>query len=104
MDIFSRNKKKKLLEEIYNSNKSTFLAVYGRWRIGKTYLVTNFFNEKGLFFHITGTPFESTKQQLWNFSRVYSDTFNSNEQAITDRITHKLNFQPFNLLEKILYQ
>jgi len=42
--------------EIYNSNKSIFLAVYRRRRIGKTYLVTNFFNEKGLFFHITGTP------------------------------------------------
>lgn len=81
MDILARDKEIKLLEEIYKSDNSTFLAVYGRRRIGKTFLVTRFFKEKGLFFHITGTPFESTKQQLWNFARVFADVFNSGEPA-----------------------
>lgn len=80
MKILARNKEKELLEEILASKTASFLAIYGRRRVGKTYLIKNFFEKKGLFFHITGTPFEKTKQQLWNFSRVFSDVFNANEQ------------------------
>ena len=65
---------------IYESKDPEFLAVYGRRRVGKTYLITNFFENKGLFFHITGTPRATTQQQLWNFSQIYSDVFNNGDQ------------------------
>jgi AAA+ ATPase superfamily predicted ATPase len=75
MKILAREYEKKLLQEIWKSKSSEFLAVYGRRRVGKTYLIKNFYENKGLFFHITGTPFESTKQQLWNFSQIFREIF-----------------------------
>jgi hypothetical protein len=75
MKILARENEKKLLMEIWKSSSSEFLAVYGRRRVGKTFLIKNFFQKKGLFFHITGTPFETAKQQLWNFSHIFRDGF-----------------------------
>ncbi len=81
MKILARENEKKLLREIWKSKFSEFLAVYGRRRVGKTFLIKNFFENKGLFFHITGTPFESAKQQIWNFSHVYNEVFNHGEPS-----------------------
>lgn len=81
MKILAREKEKKQLEEIYKSPSPEFIAVYGRRRVGKTYLVKNFFEPKGLFFHITGTPYENKKQQIWNFMQVYNDVFRPAERA-----------------------
>ena len=80
MKIIAREKEIKILKTIYESTNSEFLAVYGRRRVGKTYLIKNFFENKGIFFHITGTPRATTQQQLWNFSQIYSDVFNNGDQ------------------------
>ena len=37
--IIGRNSEKEDLEKAYNSKFSEFIAVYGRRRIGKTYLI-----------------------------------------------------------------
>ncbi|MFC1586214.1 ATP-binding protein [Fibrobacterota bacterium] len=79
MKILAREKQVKLLEEIFNSKSPEFLAVYGRRRVGKTYLVKNFFEDRGIFFHITGTPRETARQQLVNFAHVYAEVFNKGE-------------------------
>ena len=42
--IIGRTEEIALLEEYYNSNKSELVAVYGRRRVGKTYLVKQFFD------------------------------------------------------------
>ena len=39
MEIAGREKEIKLLQRLYEDRESSFLAVYGRRRIGKTYLV-----------------------------------------------------------------
>ena len=83
MNILARNNEIKLLKEIFKSKSPEFLAVYGRRRVGKTYLIKNFFENKSTFFHITGTPFEATKQQIWSFSHVYSDVFNNGDPIPT---------------------
>jgi hypothetical protein len=83
MKIYARKNEKKLLQEIYRSKKSEFLAVYGRRRVGKTYLIKNFYENKGIFFHITGTPRATTQQQLWNFSNIFSEVFNNSEPIET---------------------
>ena len=38
-NLIGRRKEVSLLEECYNSNKSELVAVYGRRRVGKTYLI-----------------------------------------------------------------
>jgi uncharacterized protein len=62
----------KLLNEKYHSEKSEFLAIYGRRRVGKTYLIRNFFQSKYTF-QITGIANANLKQQLGNFELVFKE-------------------------------
>jgi uncharacterized protein len=56
------------LEKLNTSEKSEFLAVLGRRRIGKTFLIDNAF-EKQICFQMTGIQLGNTKSQLENFNR-----------------------------------
>ena len=49
--IIGRKKEQKELEQVYNSNKAEFAVVYGRRRVGKTYLVREFFQDRLDFYH-----------------------------------------------------
>ena len=54
------------LNRILNSKKSEFLAVYGRRRVGKTFLIREYFNYS-FNFQISGLANANTEQQLFNF-------------------------------------
>lgn len=59
MDIIGREREKNLIREYCESSKAELIAVYGRRRVGKTYLVKQYFN--GDFdFYFTGS-FETPK-------------------------------------------
>lgn len=73
--ISGRSLEKKLFQNILNSKKSEFIAVYGRRRIGKTFLIHEFFKDKGIFFSCTGIKDSPLKAQLENFSRSFSRIF-----------------------------
>lgn len=66
-NIIGRKTEIKRLEEYVNSDKAELLAVYGRRRIGKTFLIKNFFGDK-FTFYFSGAENASTRQQLFNFS------------------------------------
>jgi len=55
------------LKRLLASGKAEFLAIYGRRRIGKTYLIHEFFKDKGLYFSITGSSGSSKKIQIRKF-------------------------------------
>ena len=74
--IVGREKELEILEAIYQSNDPHFLAIYGRRRIGKTFLIHEFFESKGIFFEITGIKEGSLKEQLFQFSNEFSKKFN----------------------------
>lgn len=74
-ELIAREKELKELEEILHSNQSEFLAIYGRRRIGKTFLISNFFKNKGLYFELTGIKDASLRVQLKNFAIAFSDLF-----------------------------
>ena len=74
-DIFARQNELKILAKIYNSNQPEFLAIYGRRRIGKTFLIRQFFKRKGLYFELTGIKNGSLKQQLQGFSIEFTRVF-----------------------------
>lgn len=64
--IIGRKEEQKTLQDCYESNKPEFVAVYGRRRIGKTFLVKQFFKEK-FDFYFTGAYQATKKDQLFNF-------------------------------------
>jgi hypothetical protein len=66
MKIIGRKKEQKALKEYYESGSPEFLVVYGRRRIGKTFLVREYF--KGKFaFYVTGLARGSKEEQLQSF-------------------------------------
>lgn len=65
--IIGRIEEISTLEECYHSNKANFVAVYGRRRVGKTYLIKSLF-EKRMFFTFTGTANSTFKMQITNLN------------------------------------
>ena len=45
--IIGRKNEQAILEDVLKSKKAEFIALYGRRRIGKTYLIDNFFANYG---------------------------------------------------------
>jgi uncharacterized protein len=64
--IIGRKKELLRLDNIVQSKKSEFLTVYGRRRVGKTYLIREYFNYR-FDFQISGLANADTSQQLFNF-------------------------------------
>ena len=65
--IIGREKEIAILKSKLASHKSEFIALYGRRRVGKTFLVRNVF--EGLFsFQLTGMAQVTLKDQLTNFN------------------------------------
>ena len=56
------------LQAAMESGHAEFVAVFGRRRVGKTYLVKQFFNNQ-FDFYVTGIYGASIKEQLANFTR-----------------------------------
>lgn len=64
------------LSEMFNSKVAEFTVLYGRRRIGKSYLVEMFFRKKPCyFFHVTGVKNGTMEEQLNEFSKSIGDTF-----------------------------
>ena len=64
--IVGRKKEIEKLSKLLQSTKSAFLAVYGRRRVGKTFLIREYFNYT-FTFQISGLANANTQQQLFNF-------------------------------------
>ena len=60
--IIGREKEQMLIQEYYDSPKAELVAIYGRRRVGKTYLIKSFFNQQ-FDFYFTGA-FETPKATL----------------------------------------
>lgn len=100
-EIIGRKREIQELKDLYNSGKPEFVAVYGRRRIGKTYLVRELFNDKFAFYHTGLSPAELGSgalkaQQLQSFHSSlvrYGDTHSimpDNWLEAFDRLIHLL--------------
>ena len=57
-----------MLKQIYESDRSEFVAVYGRRRVGKTYLIKQYFKNR-MDFYVTGICDGTPEEQYANFNR-----------------------------------
>ncbi|MDN3506045.1 MAG: ATP-binding protein [Simkaniaceae bacterium] len=73
--IIGRKKEQNLLREILTSKEAEFLAIYGRRRVGKTFLIREYFSKKGFYFELTGEKDGSKSEQLKNFAGVLGEVF-----------------------------
>ncbi|MCB1115666.1 MAG: AAA family ATPase [Chlamydiia bacterium] len=62
--IFGREREIGILDKLVESSKAEFLAIYGRRRVGKTFLVDSYFRDKGVYFHFTGMKGATLQEHL----------------------------------------
>src|SRR3990167_7537076 len=75
-DIAGRKEEQSELNDILNSPQSEFVAIVGRRRVGKTFLIRNYFkSKKCIYFEAVGLQNGSTKAQLQNFTDSFSEVF-----------------------------
>lgn len=67
MNILGREREQDILSRCLESKRPELLVVFGRRRVGKTYLIKEFFNER-FSFYTTGIPDEKTRNQLKAFN------------------------------------
>src|ERR1700733_9114429 len=84
--IIGRQREQELLKELVKSRKSEFIAIYGRRRVGKTYLIKNLMQSfPCVFFHVTGLQKGSSKEQLKEFAKQIGKTFYNSPSLIPEK-------------------
>lgn len=101
--IIAREKEKAALQRLLEEPTAQFLAVYGRRRIGKTFLLREFFGDFA-FMHTALSPMElkdSNKQLLY---QTQLNEFVTSLQKYGSHSTQPINnwFDAFHQLEKLL--
>lgn len=74
--LTGRDEEQKKLLNLYHSNEAEFAAIWGRRRVGKTYLVKQTFKtQNGYYLQIMGEKGGSLSSQLANFIKAVSLSF-----------------------------
>lgn len=74
--IIGRETEQEILKRCLCSKESEFIAVYGRRRVGKTFMIREFFtHEKCIFFYSVGQFKKNMATQLKNFTDALAETF-----------------------------
>ena len=86
MVIIGRKQEQDSLERAFKNRESQFITIYGRRRVGKTYLIREFFSPKDCsFLHVTGLHNGKLHDQLANFIDAFSKTFYDGAHLIQPR-------------------
>ena len=93
--IIGRDYEIRQLDNCYNSGESEFVILYGRRRVGKTYLVRNHFEDK-FDFVLTGIHNGTKNAQLGNFANALEEYSGKNQPV------PKTWFEAFNQLKRHL--
>jgi hypothetical protein len=97
MRLVGRDQEKAILTNMLSSDKAEFLAIYGRRRVGKTFLIKEFFSSKKIFFlKITGSKNAPMKEQISHFIEQVSEVFFN---GVLQRTTNNWN-EAFKLLSE----
>ena len=97
--IIGRREEKKLLKNRLASKEAEFIAVYGRRRVGKTYLIKSCIEEVGSnSIQVTGLKDGSLRSQLDIFKRAFEKTF----QPVYNLASPANWMEAFDLLTKAM--
>jgi len=92
MEIIGRKRERSILTRCEQSAKPEFVAVYGRRRVGKTFLITEHFHNK-FAFTVTGISGGNRTNQLGEFRRALMKSYRGDVPVL------KSWFEAFAILE-----
>jgi uncharacterized protein len=92
--IIGRKSEQKLLQQAIENKAPELIAVYGRRRIGKTFLIREFF-KKDIVFEVVGLADGLMKDQIENFCKTLIPLSKKKEKTIPSNW-----FEAFQLLEQ----
>ena len=95
MKIIGRSAEKEILDQCLSSKRPEFLAVYGRRRVGKTFLIREYC-KKHIVFSMSGAVNTPIKRQLHNFTEALFEYSGIRTEAAKDW------FDAFRLLKHYL--
>jgi len=97
--MIGRTEEQRLLRELASSGESEFVVIYGRRRIGKTFLIRETFNND-FFFTYTGIANSNAKQQRIEFTKALNEhgwTSRSNSSGVLETW-----FEAFDALRELI--
>ena len=95
MKIIGRLEEQEKLRMLLNSKKAEFVVVYGRRRIGKTFLIKEFFNDT-FSFYTSGVLSNKMKDELYAFNQSLKEYGCQNKKSL------KNWFEAFDSLKKAI--
>jgi AAA+ ATPase superfamily predicted ATPase len=81
--LIGRRKEKEELLDLFHSGRAEFVAIYGRRRVGKTFLVNSLFSEHYVF-KVTAVLDVNTQRQLKNFADALSEHVKGEKPVLAD--------------------
>ena len=69
--LIGRHIETQRLNELLESDQAELLAIFGRRRIGKTFLINRYLHDKGLYFEMTGIRNGSQRQGMSHYSMIH---------------------------------
>ena len=101
MSIVGRKKEIEELERLYCSENSEFIAVYGRRRVGKTYLIKEVFNDRFAFWHTGLSPYDRDKKYLLR-DQLQTFFYSLQDYGLHGESCPKSWLEAFRMLETLL--
>lgn len=99
--IIGRKEEQETLWNLFHSNQAELVAVYGRRRVGKTFLIREVFKENFCFYHTGVSPLEISGKKLAQRQLIAFATSMERYGADVDKVPEDW-FQAFYMLEKFL--
>lgn len=73
--LIGRKRELEILKKISSSDQAEFVTIYGRRRVGKTYLIQQSLSQAGIYLECTGLKDGHLKDQLFNFTNSFKAVF-----------------------------
>lgn len=84
--LIGRRKEKDELQDLFYSERAEFITVYGRRRVGKTFLINSLFAHD-FAFKVTAVLNDNTQEQLRNFAASLAEYSRGDEPVLPDWYT-----------------
>ena len=103
MKLIGRKNEINNLETLYKSDSSEFVAVYGRRRVGKTFLIKEVFKNRLTFWHTGLSPYDRTKTDMLH-DQLQAFFYTLQDYGLIGGQRPKTWLEAFRLLQQLLIQ